>query len=419
MWAERGQILRLHLRHSVALTAVPAMVALVVLHVALRERPWTHEWFWAIYQLGFVTVFLGPLCAGLGAWEGTRLGRIRSLPDSAGERWRPLAARWLAIVVWTGVTYLVSLAVVAAGLLVGGILDRPAPGDLSPPVVAVALCGAWAAIGLALGYRWSVTLIAPVVSVAAFGSTLVAYTTQPYLVKVGGATASLVFLQPRLLIQGAQLLFYAGIVAMSLAGLRTDARAAVGRRYVLVGPVLAAAGLATLVLAPGLEFSDREVPLVCDAREPEVCVARPYRDRIGWPRPHLEPYLVALDDLGVEPPRTFTQSVRRDLGDGSIPDALLLGHPDPIGPFASLGPGGQAFLDAWMRPSCDLWSDPEVARAFDGVEQWLRSIVSDPLDPSDPAVPTVLLRGSTQEQADWLRDQIAILSTCSPQEGGP
>lgn len=398
---------------------MPAMVALVVLHVGLRERPWTHEWFWAIYQLGFVTVFLGPLCAGLGAWEGMRLGQIRSLHEAAGERWRPLAVRWLAIVLWTGGAYALVLVVLVLGLLIGGILDLPSPGDLSPPVVVVALCAAWAALGLAAGYRWSIALVAPVVSVAAFAFTLVAYITQPHLVKVGGATASLLFLRPRPIIQGAQMVFFAGLVIAVLAGLRTDVRAPVRRPVVLVGPALAGAGLLVLVTVPGLEFSSRRVPMVCDGKVPQICVSRPYRDRIGWPRPYLEPYLEALSDLGIEPPRTFTQSDHRKLGEGSIPDELLRGHPAPTGPLQSLGPGGEALLGAWMPPFCDVWTSTEVAEAFDGTERWLRSVLSDRLEADDPTVPPVLLHGTRTERADWLRSQIAVLGTCPPLDGGP
>ena len=259
---------------------------------------------------------------------GVRVGRLRPELESSGQRWRPLGWGWLAIAIWTGGTYLAALAVLVTGLLIGGILDLPTVGDLSPVVVVVALCAAWTALGLAIGYRWSSPLVAPVVAVAAFAFTLLAHTTQPYLVKVGGATASLLFLRPRPFIQVAQLVFFGGIVISALRGVRTDVRACASRPSVIVGPVLAAAGFIVLTTVPGLEFLSRPQPMVCDGEEPEICVAQPYRDRISWPRPYLVPYLAALRDLDIGPPSRFTQSDRRAPG-VDVPPAswALLLHP--------------------------------------------------------------------------------------------
>ena len=81
------------LRRSAGRTGFPVMLAVVATHLVLRDRTWTHEWLWAIYQLGFVTVLLGPLVSGVAAWEGWRLS---SAADSVATSVRPRRCAALA-----------------------------------------------------------------------------------------------------------------------------------------------------------------------------------------------------------------------------------------------------------------------------------------------------------------------------------
>ena len=60
-------------RSSAVVLLAPGLAALLVLNTVVRGHPWDHEWGWAFYQAGFVTVFLGPLCAGIGTWDGANI----------------------------------------------------------------------------------------------------------------------------------------------------------------------------------------------------------------------------------------------------------------------------------------------------------------------------------------------------------
>lgn len=405
----------LHLRTTAALPLIPGIAALLVVNTVLRGHPWDHEWGWAIYQAGFVSVFLGPLCAGIGVWDGTQLARSHAVIDASG---RPAAARtaaWLAITGIIAAIYLALLVVMGVMLKAGGILDGPGLIDLSPIPGVLALCGAWAALGVAVGYRWRTPLLAPVAAAAAFGLTLVLYLAQPFLIKVGGATSSTLFLEPRPAIQVGQLVLFGAITATALLGL--PARAAVrppqARRVAYaVAPAIAVGAIGYLVTVPGLEWRDRDRPLVCHGERPAICVASPYRDRADWPLPYLEPYVEALDDMGIEPPRTFTQAVDRPAGQGAIPDELLRGHPPAAGPYRSIGPGGAAVLGGYLGSSCDIFASPDLQAAYDLAERWLTSITTpDVLD--DPTVAPVLRTGSHAARSAALQDAFTTLATCS------
>jgi hypothetical protein len=411
----RLPVAALHLRSSAALLLAPAIATLIVVNTVLRGHPWDHEWGWAIYQAGFVSVFLGPLCAGIGAWDGAQLARARPTIEATG---RPAAARtaaWAAIVTIVAAIYLALLAVLGAVLAARGILDGPGLVDLSPIPGVIALCGAWAAIGIAVGYRWRTALHAPILAAVAFVTTLVAYLTQPLLIKVGGATSSTLFLEPQRSIQVGQLLLYAAIAATALTGRapRSSARPPRSRRLAHdLAALIAIGAVGFLVTVPDLELRARERPLVCQGTSPKICVASPYRDRIQWPRPYLQPYLDALEGIHIVPPATFSQALDRPAGEGSLPDELLRGHPAAAGPFQSVGPGGSAVLAAYLSDSCDLATNAKAQAAYDLADRWLASITA-PGILDDPMVPAVLRHGDDAERAIALQHAFATLASCT------
>src|SRR5450432_2178551 len=85
---------------SAGRAAAPVMLAVVIAHLALRSRAWTHEWMWAYYQFGFVTVLLGPLLAGVAAWEGWRLSSSADLLTPSLRPRRAATQAWAATLAW-------------------------------------------------------------------------------------------------------------------------------------------------------------------------------------------------------------------------------------------------------------------------------------------------------------------------------
>ena len=402
-------------RSSAVLPLTPGIIALLILYTVMRGHPWDHEWGWAIYQAGFVTVFLGPLCAGIGVWDGTQLAKSRPTIESSGRPGAARGATWAAIVGVVATTYLVLLAVLGVALVLGGILDRPTLVDLSPIPGVLALCGAWSAIGVAVGYRWPAPLLAPIATAGAFAATLMAYLAQPFLVQVGGATASILFLKPRPAVQLGQLTFFAAIAASALVGLRAQpgGREPLLRRMVHgIGPLVAVAATVVLVTLPGTEFLDQDRLLVCEGDRPTICVTPAYRDRIDWPRRYLAPPIESLDRMGIAAPTTFSQAIDRPAGQGSIPDELLRGHPPEAGPSGSTGPGGLAVLGAYLANSCDIFAQPELQAAYELADRWLASLTTpEVLD--DPTAPAILRTADGDAKAGALQHAFATLAACS------
>jgi hypothetical protein len=211
------RVFTLMARRSFGLTMLAAMVGIVLLHIFARERPWTHEWFWAAYQLNFVTVMLAPVVAGVAAWEGVRFARGRTLLETSNRVLAGLLGIWAALLVWVFLAYAIGLALVVVMVKLAGTPGLPELDALVAVIPALALLAAAGAIGLAIGWMVKNPLAAPACAVGCFLLILLLYLRGPgQLVIVGGATDSLLALRPRPELQAAQVLCY---LACSFAAL--------------------------------------------------------------------------------------------------------------------------------------------------------------------------------------------------------
>ena len=247
-----------------------------------------------------------------------------------------------------------------------------------------------------------------------FGLTLALYQAQPFLIRVGGATASILFLEPRRSIQLSQLALFAAITTTAVVGLPTRRTTGEPRsRRVMRGvpPVATIVALGYLVTAQGVELVDRDRPLVCRGEKPEICVASPYRDRADRARAYLGPYLEALTDIGIEPPTTFSQSPTRSIGEGSVPDEMLMGHQPIRAEAGSMGPGGVAVLGAYLPDFCDIYAHSSVNAAYNTATLWLTSLTS-PHVLEDPSTPAVLRSGDHAAKGAYLGSALATLRDC-------
>ncbi|MGH8973958.1 MAG: hypothetical protein ACRD0C_12245 [Acidimicrobiia bacterium] len=381
------------------------MALVIIANVALRGRPWVHEWFWAFFNYHFVTIFLGPLAAGLGAWEGARLTPAADLLVSSGGQRRALRAAWAGVVAWIGAVYLAGLVGIVALVKSAGTPGSPNPIALSTLAPALAFVAMWVAVGAAAGWKLGSRLAAPLVAVGAFAAILVLYVVNYDLVRVGGATASLLGLAPRPELQAAQIAIYAGVAAGALLLVPRLRPAPAGDRLDRLG-VVAGAGAAVIagavLVVPGPDFRLRPEPEVCTGT-PAICLAGGYRAKAREVREILAPYLSAATHAGVPLPERFVQDYDRSRADlvGWISPNLARGE-DPT-PY-------YAVLDAYVSETCGTFDDKQADEYYGGLIFFFDR--AGDVGEFDLTEVEVLNTGSPDEQAAWVRMAVDYLRHC-------
>jgi hypothetical protein len=392
-------------RRSVGLVALPVLVALVVANVLGRDRTWVHEWVWALYQFGFVTVLLGPIVAGVGAWEGARLARSRRLLRTSDRTLAAVGTAWLGVAVWVLVAYCGGLLLVGALVLSAGTPGVPPPIAVAACLPPVLLLLTEAAAGIAVGWWAGHVLVAPAVVIGCFLLTLWLYVEGPgKLIVVGGATGSMADLEPRPGLVVWQCVWYVGATVLCLVA----AAGASGwrlrpHRWLLPLALVAVAGLAHPLLAQGEEYlvSTGTRPEVCAGTAPTVCTLPGYAAHAADARRSLLPYLDALRRAGVPVPTTFRQDAEPgEQTVGPIGSGLLLGHREDA---------EFAVLAAFLHKSCANRTD--IMDAFSWMAGWLSWTV-DHRRPSDPTVPAVALGPDSAAQRAWVVGTVRTLREC-------
>jgi hypothetical protein len=400
--------LLLTLRRSAGLIAVPVLLAVLLAQVLFRSQSWTYEWTWAFYQLGFNTVLIGPIVAGIAAWEGSRLASAADAIGTAPRNWRVFVAHWLGVVVWASAVYLVGLFVAVVMVLMQGTPWGPRLVDLLSVATALSLLAAQACGGLVLGWLLGRRLVsAPLAAIVCFCLTLWLYLMGPgQFIIVGGATGSLAGLTPRTQVQIAQIAFFlsAALGVLLLAGRRK----AWGKRSGLGPPIatICFAAVATFgVLGTGRTLLiPRNEPLTCVGEVPQVCTAAGYQ-RFAFPAHDvLQPYVAALKDAGVTPlPLRFEQ--------GAVPGMV------PIAPFGIDFLGGDRsravnlIVASYVSKRCSFKSDPRVTTAWSGLQWWLSQRSGTQYE--DPTLPPELTKGTPAQQTAFIREAARLLSQCS------
>jgi hypothetical protein len=184
-------VLRILLRRSLLLWAIPIWIGLYTAALLSRESPWRGDPAWGIEVVGVFLMFAGTVLAAMVAWEAaSRDNHLSSLNNMASRgRWH-LVLR--AAVGW-GLAFVIYLSAIFVVLLVSG-LSPFAVNDVSPiPIITgpVALLAA-AAWGAMIGTRVG-GVFAPVVAGISF--LVLEYLDYGGLLPLGlaeeGATATL------------------------------------------------------------------------------------------------------------------------------------------------------------------------------------------------------------------------------------
>lgn len=398
--------LRLWVRRSIGRPLAPALLAVVLLHIFARTRPWNHEWMWSVYQLNFVTVLLGPIGAGLGAWEGARLSSCRALVGSSNRVLQALTAAYGGVLAWVAGSYVVGLCVVFGVVKLAGTPGVPGVHPILTTLPALALLALQVATGVALGWFAKNPVAAPAAAIAWFLLVVYVYIHGPgQFVNVGGAGDSLVGLAPRTILQIAQVAAYLSLAALAL--LLAAHTLGWWRRY---NPVVAPVSLVLSVTFVGILANEgpialeRDTPqLSCFGTNPEVCAAPGYSRDLAQAREALILYLSPLRSAGVAVPSRFAQ--------GAEPGSI------PVGPLSlavlkgSRDEAGLLVMASYLRKKCDLERNPDVVIAHQYTSYWLFSRVTGRM-PHDPEVPLVLVRGTVSEQRQWVRRAMSTIQQC-------
>jgi hypothetical protein len=399
-------VLRMSIRRSVGLVALPAMLTLVVANVLGRSRGWVHEWVWAHYQYGFVTVLLGPMVAGVAGWEGARLSRSRELIATTDRTLAAVTVAWLAVATWVLVSFAAGLGLVDVMVASAGTPGLPPAIAVASSVPAAALLLLEAAAGLTVGWWMRHLVAAPFVAVSTFLLTLWLYVSGPgELVVVGGATSSLVNAAPRpAMIVWQSVWFGTATVAVLMCAAMLPGWRTGRRRWQLPAVVcLCALALVQLLRQGEVYLAETPQPQVCTGSHPTVCVAPGYTSRADDVRRVLLPYVSASRRLGIPVPDTFRQNGPRGQVTSGTFDISLLDAPGQNGPAT--------FLAAYLSKECPIDTTPALQEAYTGLAWWLAAVVHGERAPDD-SVPAVVRGPPSAAQSAWLVTAARSLSTC-------
>jgi hypothetical protein len=340
-------------RESSGAAVLVGVAAVAVAHTMLRDARWAYEWRWASFQYHLATLLVAPVAAIAAGWEGVTLRRAGEPIVAAGRTLAFGARAILRVLGWVVGGYLLgAVPVVVVVWRARGIEAAPADA-LVMFVPALAQLAAVVAVSYVLGWLIGHPLVVPALGAGWFAGLIAAHLLLPdELVRVGGATASLVGLQ----VPGrTQLLQVSGALAVGAGGLVllwvVDQRGTEPARRLavpLVVGVLALAGLSTLHRPSEAHFEPVGVEEVCHGRAPALCVAPEYVPVVPRLARVLAPALAEVADLGATVPRAM--------------------HQDPAAgaALADLIRGGEVHLPSavvasWEDPGCAALADPESA----------------------------------------------------------
>lgn len=264
---------RVIVRRSVAQPAAIVTLVVGMLNFFLRSTEPLHEMTWAVYNYNFVTVLLAPTLAGLAAWDGVRLSYASEALRARAVDLRALTLTWLATSAAVAATYLVGAGAIVVSVKVFGTPGWGEPLTYWTLLPAIGLLSAALAVGLSAGWvteRWVTVGIVPVVT---FGTMIFGYSVDATFVRVGGATASLIALQPRLEVGTAQMVLYMAVAGLALVG---GTRRLPSRRLAAGFLIGAAVGASTLLSTANGTLEQHTIMVDCRGSDPEVCLAPEY-----------------------------------------------------------------------------------------------------------------------------------------------
>ncbi|MFJ9941558.1 hypothetical protein [Streptomyces erythrochromogenes] len=369
--------LLLHVRRSLGRTAFPFLLVLVVLNTLLRPMGWRYEPMWAVYQYNFTVMLLGPLLAGVAAWEGHRLSRAAPFLSAHHRPLAILTAAWAALLAWSAAAFLLGLALVLGVVTWAGPLPTLGLPELLTPLPALALLGLACAVGLAAGWLsgGGGKIAAPMTAIVVFLAFLLLYSGDlSEFVMVGGATSSLVGLQPKAGTQTTQVAFYAAATLLTLLAAAWSAALHHRRPRHLIAATAAATlcvlSAGQLASADPLYLEARPGDVRCHGTRPEICLGRGYAAYEPQLRARLTPLVTAMAELDLPAPASFRQDALRSSTDtGQLSPDTVKGDSELL---------LDMFLGTYYGSDCAIEPGTPMERHHANARHWLAAAVGAP-----------------------------------------
>lgn len=407
---------RLVANRSLAVATCGTVAIVAGLSTYLRSRGWTHEWLWTIDNAVFAVILTGPLVAGLSAAELRGLARARPLLAHAqrGPQAAALHVAAIAVGAWSAMFATLISAVAFTKAL--GMPGWPTPIELAAAVPMATILPLWATLGGMLGYRFPATITPPLTTIGVFAAVMGAYLiqwTEP-LVGVGGATGTVIGLQPnlaRIAWQAALHLLLAGLCLASLSCVvrtgrtwpTSTAPAALYRvRIAAAACAVAAAGtgIALTAASPDRFVDDPAPRSTCvQGTHVQICTGVGYAQALPEATQVADETAVLVADYGLAVPTEFRQDTPWNA-------AGTVGHfsPEDVPTFGVRETIATSYANWYAANACPEFT-ADSRQAFSEVQAWLLWKVAG-LDYEDPTIPRVLVTGSAAEQTTALHDAL-------------
>lgn len=394
------------LRHSTAFRAWPALLLAEFVTLAERHQEWAVEWAWAIDWQNFAIAIVGPLLAGVAAFEVRRLsldGRAE-FATVAGMRGRSSAVHLGTIVIWGWFAHAVGLAAMSIVVLAHGTAGHPSLAAILP---SFALLFAYSCVGWLVGSAWTARVAAPFVALGLFIiSELIANTGWSSLVGSAGGSTSYVGMgfRPEVLVaQSVWWLGLGGVLLVGSLGVRNPWRTG---RWVAASAVSAApavAGLIAVFVAGNNPLRAEPIRVTCHTGNPVVCVTPDYAKRVETARRTIEPTLRDLRAVGVRTPDRLTmdQHAAPRQGTAIVAGATVTGDSssavfDLVAYYATC-PAGAA--GAKSRSHAD---------AAANLDWWISARRGNSDASAEPVgVPQGVVGADLADQGPWVRRQVS------------
>ena len=400
-------------RYLLKCTAVrywgPCLLLIVLLNSFGRSWHWEFEWLWAVETLTFSSIFVAPFCAGVSAFEASKLAAARELLSVAPKGLRAVLS--IVVMVWSTVVASVLLSIVFVGGWVlyrtAGLLPRWSDLVSLAPFVLFAALGC--AVGVLLGWCFPAKVTPGLTAVGVFGFMMIGYVVGngalSGLVSTGGASGSLVGLKISLRLIGWQSVLYLCLTLLAVCMIGLCVCAVSWRLKVCAALCAVTVAVSVVgVLGAGERYtSDSSVRFVCEVGHPQICLVRGYDSRAHDVRSALAPYYKALAVAGVEVPDRVVQG-----GGESSKDLLVVDSSDVVSPNDQTL--RNSLISSLSDNNCAVWGGGRGDDPRPVIWDWFSVRVKGETPYAGSGVDLASM--STDQQDALLRESIHRLEQC-------
>lgn len=408
-------LLRTVLRFSSGTRLLPFLIGFIV--IALRDNlsEWVtpHYWLSASGSASLALTFVGPACAGAGAWEGSRVRRARIFDQSTVRS--PLAiALPLLLPVWVMGLIGMATALVVSATAAGVGVGMPNLGILA---VEAVLLAANTLVGYLLGRLWAPVVAVPATLITSFLANAYPASWSILWIRhlVGGGLSDCCSLDQSL-DMAAVLSAIAFGVAVCLAAMVLIHH---GKTIpaLLIASVLATGGFALgAVTAHGMG-ADPVIPrptsaLVCDHGQPRICLWPEMNHQAATIRAEGHNAADRLQEAGVMVPSTLTMTDRPGHDEAKLAiESETNANDVRIGVAVGLIP---------QTPACAEKGGPYPAEvAYGPIGAWLSltagaspRALTDRVTPSELALAQHVIKQPRQAQLTWYERNARAMRSC-------